>query len=206
MTHAGLGAAGGNLTRLLCFSCRRLSKRGKDDSSTDPRGGVDNVAFEMDPPKTPLHAKLSKRTDSKKSSKSFSFKRNSHHLEVPQGGFDSPSGAGKSGLERTDSKMSTASSMSASSFPDHPSFQEQFRRVRQARRDSAQSTASSASSGCGASGLSRAGSSRGSGHFLHVPVESCPSGGLHAPLEKRDSRTSNIIVFHTQDARGQLTR
>ncbi|KAF0300969.1 Dual oxidase maturation factor 1 [Amphibalanus amphitrite] len=189
---------------------RRLSKRGKDDSSTDPRGGVDNVAFEMDPPKTPLHAKLNKRTDSKKSSKSFSFKRNSHHLEVPQGGFDSPSGAGKSALERTDSKMSTASSMSASSHPvpdgDHPSFQEQFRRIRQARRDSAQSTASSASSSFGASALSRAGSSRGSSHFLNVPVESCPSGGLHAPLEKRDSRTSNIIVFHTQDARGQLTR
>ena len=172
------------------------------------------MAFEMDPPKTPLHAKMSKRTDSKKSSKSFSFKRNSHHLEVPQASFDAPMGAaGKSALERTDSKMSTGSHNSASSFPapdgEHPSFQEQFRRIRQARRDSAQSTASSASSGVGgASALSRAGSSRGSGHFLNVPVESCPSGGLglHAPLEKRDSRTSNIIVFHTQDARGQLTR
>ncbi|XP_037088900.1 uncharacterized protein LOC119109390 [Pollicipes pollicipes] len=33
---------------------RRLSKRGKDGSSTDPRGGVDNVAFEMDPSENPI--------------------------------------------------------------------------------------------------------------------------------------------------------
>jgi len=196
---------------------RRLSKRGKSDSSTDPRGGVDNVAFEMDP--VNMHAKMSSRSNSKKSNKSFSFKRSSNHLEVPQASFDAPVTGGavaKLPLERTDSKLSNASSISTSSYPrtslpdgEHPSFQEQFKRIRrgETRRDSAQSSDSNASSMYGA-GLSRAGSSRGSGHFLSVPVESCPSGGsmLHPPLEKRDSRTSNIIVFHTQDARGQLTR
>ena len=199
-------------------AARRLSRRGRDEgsSSTDPRGGADNVAFEMDQPKVPLQARLSSRSDSKQSSRALGLRRGSNLLDVPQSSLDLPAGPpSKRPLERTISRQSNASSISISSTPrasladgDQPSFQEQFKRIRQAesRRSSSQSDISSGSS---LSDLFRGDPSRFSRQLLEVPVESCPAGAdvtLHPPLEKRDSRSSNIIVFHTQDARGQLTR
>ncbi|XP_043214471.1 uncharacterized protein LOC122377924 isoform X3 [Amphibalanus amphitrite] len=198
---------------------RRLSRRGRDEgSSSDPRGGSDNVAFEMDQPKLPLRAQLSNRRDSKQSFRALGLRRGSNLLDVPQTSLDLPAGPPlpKRPLERTASHQSNASSISIGSSPrpsladtEQPSFQEQFKRIRQAesRRSSSQSDISSGSS---LSDLFRGDPSRFSRQLLEVPVESSPAGAadvsLHPPLEKRDSRSSNIIVFHTQDARGQLTR
>ncbi|XP_037076353.1 dual oxidase maturation factor 1-like [Pollicipes pollicipes] len=194
---------------------RRLSKRSREDSSTDPRGGADNVAFEMETPTVPLHRQSPSRRGSKQSGRSAGSRRGSRHLDVPQLSVDLPAVPARRPLERTDSRHSQGSSLSASSvsrssLPDgeQHSFQEQFKRIRRAespRRDSSQSGDSNASSGCS---LFRSELTRGGSLHVPVPVTSCPSGSdaLHPPLEKRDSRASNIIVFHTQDARGQLTR
>jgi len=143
---AGLG------TRLL----RRLSKRDREGRSTHP-GGLDNYAYEMEPPKSPWrYPHLMFRADSKKQ-KSVSF-RNGHprnQLELPGvTGF----GDFAKHLRRTDSKDSSCSSLSSApvqgahdlrptlSVPAS-AFHEHFNKFR--RTDSESSGSSLASIGLG---------------------------------------------------------
>jgi len=99
---AGLG------TRLL----RRLSKRDREGRSTNPDGGVDNYAYEMEAPKSPWrYPHLMFRADSRKQ-KSVSFRNHQgrNQLELPGiSGF----GDFAKHLRRTDSKDSSCSSLSS---------------------------------------------------------------------------------------------
>jgi len=102
-TGAGLG------TRLL----RRLSKRDREGRSTNPDGGMDNYAYEMEAPKSPWrYPHLMFRADSRKQ-KSVSFRNGAHarnQLELPGiSGF----GEFAKHLRRTDSKDSSCSSLSS---------------------------------------------------------------------------------------------
>lgn len=206
--NAGLNAG----SRLL----RRLSKRGKEnteevDSRTTP--GIDNHAFEMEPPKTPWkYPNFMMRTDSKKSTKSVNFRsasqRSQQFLDIPQ----LPDYEEKvKHFQRSDSKQSSMSSISVASSPKSVNFEDPTLPgpsvhpggVSEAsdtslpasilRQDSSQSVASSSSS-FGLGMLTRNQSVRRTSN----------EENNHPPVMRNNS--GNIIVFHRTDSRGQLQR
>lgn len=213
--NAGLNAG----SRLL----RRLSKRGakenaEEETSTSP--GVDNHAFEMEPPKAPWKvSNFMMRTDSKKSTRSLSVnfrsasQRSQQFLDIPQPADFEPEKVRQ--FQRSDSKQSSASSVSVVSSPKSVNFEEHSPvpgpsvhpsvpvvgesdvepvTVSILRQDSSQSVASSTSSSLGLGMLSRNQSIR------KLSIEDNP----HAPVTRNNS--GNIIVFHRTDSRGQLQR
>lgn len=206
--NAGLNAG----SRLL----RRLSKRGKDPAEEEePRitPGIDNYAFEMEPPKTPKrYQSFMMRTDSKKSTKSVNFHnastRSQHFLDIPQlPDFEDKTKT----FQRSDSKQSSVSSISVASSPKSVNFEDAPgpsvhpagaaapappagpAGASMLRQDSSQSVSSSSSS-YGLGMLSRDPSIR------RISAEE----NLHAPVTRNNS--GNIIVFHRTDSRGQLQR
>ncbi|XP_071529531.1 dual oxidase maturation factor 1-like isoform X1 [Panulirus ornatus] len=202
--NAGLNAG----SRLL----RRLSKRGKEaaeDAEPKISPGIDNHAFEMEPPKAPWkYPNFMMRTDSKKSTKSVNFRsasqRSQQFLDIPQ----LPDYEEKAKpFQRSDSKQSSMSSISVASSPKsvnfedptqpgpsvHPGGAEAVPGASILRQDSSQSVASSSSS-FGLGMLSRNQSIR------RISDEE----NTHPPVARNNS--GNIIVFHRTDSRGQLQR
>ncbi|KAG0717953.1 Dual oxidase maturation factor 1 [Chionoecetes opilio] len=207
--NAGLNAG----SRLL----RRLSKRGGKEAAeevVEPKAdpGVDNHAFEMEPPKAPWskYPNFMMRTDSKKSTKSVNFRsasqRSQQFLDIPQ----LPDYEEKvKPFQRSDSKQSSMSSISVASSPKSVNFEDPVLPgpsvnpggtevvepvvVSILRQDSSQSVASSSSS-IGIGMLSRNPSVR------RVATEE----NEHQVVTRNNS--GNIIVFHRTDSRGQLQR
>lgn len=204
--NAGLNAG----SRLL----RRLSKRGGKESTeeAEPRTspGVDNPGFEMEPPKAPWkYPNFMMRTDSKKSTKSVSFRsasqRSQQFLDIPQ----LPDYEEKvKPFQRSDSKQSSMSSISVASSPKSVNFEDPTQPgpsvhpggtegepvvVSMLRQDSSQSVASSSSS-FGLGMLTR-------NQSIH---KGSIEENTHQPVTRNNS--GNIIVFHRTDSRGQLQR
>ena len=190
--NAGLTAG----SRLL----RRLSKRGKEnneDVQTQPIPGMDNYGFEMEPPRSPWKNSIMMRTDSKKSTKSVNFRsasqRSHHFLDIPQ----LPDDDKLKQFQRTDSKQSSLSSSSMSSTPKSVNFEDRGLEEREIppmfRQDSCQSCASSSSS-YGLGMLTRNSSVR------KISQEE----NTHETVTRTNS--TNIIVFHRTDSRGQLQK
>jgi len=215
---------------------RRLSKRDKREESDQrpstlpygaPPAGFDNHAFEMEP-KLPFRQNFMMRTDSKKSTKSVNFRnastRSSHFLDIP---IHQDIENKQKHFIRTDSKMSSLSAASSSisipksvnfegiedlrgnigpSLPSSPVVHHDANMVRQ---DSSQSVGSSASS-FGLGGLSRASSIRKISSESTASAVSTSSNtstntlSPHEPVQRTNS--SNIIVFHRTDSRGQLQK
>lgn len=203
--NAGLTAG----SRLL----RRLSKRGGKESTeeAEPKTtpGVDNHAFEMEPPKAQWkYPNFIMRTDSKKSTKSVNFRsasqRSQQFLDIPQ----LPDYEEKvKPFQRSDSKQSSMSSISVASSPKSVNFEDPTLPgpsvhpggtevepvvVSILRQDSSQSVASSSSS-FGLGMLTRQ-------SIRRVANEE----NEHQPVTRNNS--GNIIVFHRTDSRGQLQR
>lgn len=210
--NAGLTAG----SRLL----RRLSKRGKeatDENETNTTPGVDNHAFEMEPPKAASirYSSIIMRTDSKKSTKSVNFRnastRGPHFLDIPQlPDFEDKTKT----FQRSDSKQSSVSSSSIASSPKSVNFEDSGipgpsvhpggpsppipAGVAMLRQDSSQSVSSSSSSSFGIGMLSRDPSIRKSLR------KTSSEENTHDPVTRNNS--GNIIVFHRTDSRGQLQR
>lgn len=209
--NAGLTAG----SRLL----RRLSKRGKEAGEEEPRTspGVDNHAFEMEPPKAPWkYPNFMMRTDSKKSTKSVNMRtasqRSQQFLDIPQvSDYEEKTKQ----FQRSDSKQSSVSSVSLASSPKSVNFEDPSSVpgpsihpgggsveaevvepvvVSILRQDSSQSVASSSSSSLGLGMLTRNQSVR----------KLSNEENTHALVTRNNS--GNIIVFHRTDSRGQLQR
>lgn len=182
---AGLGS------RLL-----RLSKREK----LDDRHGLDNEAFEMDPPKSPWrypHLMLRSDFGRKPSPKSVSFRRQSRtdnglslsHGNGTQAPLSLPPHLSRDPLHtlnRADSKGSSMSSDSASSLPRldsltiqmHPPQVTDMKGPIQ-RQDSQQSAGSSSLSSFGLSFLSRANSRKEPASFVKAAKEAVLGRQMH---------------------------
>lgn len=208
--NAGLNAG----SRLL----RRLSKRGGKESVEEPEPrtspGVDNHGFEMEPPKAPWkYPNFMMRTDSKKSTKSTSFRsasqRSQQFLDIPQ--LPDYEEKVNKPFQRSDSKRSSMSSVSVVSSPKSVNFEDSTLPgpsihpggaegepvvVSILRQDSSQSVASSSSS-FGLGMLTR-------NQSIHRAAAATSEENTHTPVTRNNS--GNIIVFHRTDSRGQLQR
>lgn len=211
---------------------RRLSKRGGNDHSTDPKAGepikghgVDNGAFELEPSASSGHRQ---RTSSRSSVKSISvnvLKRafSGNHL-VPGGSQHdvhrrvemehpnySSSASGASALVTYEPAVGCGSVGNTVDLEDPWTHHGGQHRPLKLQLSNSSQRRSSHSSGSTISLGSPASSHMDQAMLMNpsgvTSVGSSTAGERsHPTLEKRDSRTSNIIVFHTQDARGDLTR
>ncbi|KAK3878218.1 hypothetical protein Pcinc_017129 [Petrolisthes cinctipes] len=226
--NAGLNAG----SRLL----RRLSKRGakenaEEETSTTP--GVDNHAFEMEPPKAPWKvSNFMMRTDSKKSTRSLSVnfrsasQRSQQFLDIPQPADYEPEKVRQ--FQRSDSKQSSVSSVSVVSSPKSVNFEEHSPvpvpvpvpvsvpvpgpsvhpvGVSVVETDVEPVTVSILRQDSSHSVASSTSSSLGLGDMLsrNQSIRKLSvEDNPHAPVTRNNS--GNIIVFHRTDSRGQLQR